>query len=688
MADKNFIINILTKSRDAALTKLNAGLIKAANNAKKLAANMLKATARTGLNGMKAGVIATGAAMVAGVADATRYNVQMARVWTMADGGIETFNGLRKEARALASDFGLARASIADGMYNALSAGVDQNVLPDFMRTAAKVAVADGSDISVAVDGITTVLNAFKIAASETGSVTDQLFQTVAQGKTTFGELSSYLATVAPVAAATNIPLNEILAHVAALTAQGTPTSQAMTQIRASIIGLNKTLGDGWTDTMTYQEALQAVWDEAGHGQTELFKLVGSTEAVQAVLGGVGGNAEMARSKLKGMKDAAGAAQDAFEKVDEFNEWPKLLESAKGWLEKAGEVVEDKLKPSVKKVTDWINKWTDSEDVWSNFGSFLDGRIKELKGLYTTLKDGIDASELLVDIGDLLEAALTDAAVAAWEAVKPLIEPIGAVIGSAIREVLYDVPIIGDQMKAADDKKLEQQAFDEYHKRLYESGGTSPEEMAEYERLSRDPEAEKKRIMEELRNPRMPRLEGSNFSEKWDSFKAKRVILDAETVTPAAGTGFGVAADGTRIDLPGATNAGTGFGMVNGQQFNLPSSTAGTGYAEMNGQRLSLEESNQTFQSKADASKAAGAEKGTDIPNPDAALNQIKDSAEQTANAMKEAGSSMMSQTLMAGQLISLAEGTTSEIEKLTSRIAALTNRLDNLKNADKAKRV
>ena len=254
-------------------------------------------------------VVAVTGAITAAVVEGARFNIQMARVWTMAGGGIKTFTGLRKQARGLAGDFGIARKEIAGGMYNALSAGIDKSNMEGFMTTAARVAVADGSDISIAVDGITTVLNAFGYEASETERITDQLFQTVKMGKTTFSELAANLATVAPVAAASNIPLEQILAHVASLTASGTPTAQAMTQIRASIQGLNKALGDGWSDNMTYQDALKKVWSLAGESQTELLKMVGSIEAVQAVLGGVGSNADTAKTKLNGMADSAGAAE-------------------------------------------------------------------------------------------------------------------------------------------------------------------------------------------------------------------------------------------------------------------------------------------------------------------------------------------------------------------------------------------
>jgi len=320
----------------------------------------------------------------------------------MAGGGISTFKELREETRKLASEFGLARSEIAGGMYNALSAGIDKANLESFMTTAARVAVADGSDISTAVDGITTVLNAFKVEAEETESVTDDLFQTVAQGKTTFGDLAANLATVAPVAAASNIPLKEILGHVASLTAQGTPTAQAMTQIRASIIGLNKALGDGWSDTMSYQEALKAVWEQSGESQTALLKLVGSTEAVQAVLGGVGINAEMAAEKLDAMNNSAGAAQAAFEKVDQFRHWPTLLETARGTLSKFGEYVDERLAPYVTNITEKLREWREDSGLWEKVGAILDkgeAKLAEIAEWMSNIKSLEDLKMAGVELG-------------------------------------------------------------------------------------------------------------------------------------------------------------------------------------------------------------------------------------------------------------------------------------------------
>jgi len=381
-------------------------------------------------------VAAVSAAIVGSVVEAAKFNIEIARVWTMAGGGIATFKELREQARGLASDFGLARSEIAGGMYNALSAGVDKNNLKSFMATAAKVAVADGSNISVAVDGITTVLNAFKVKVTETDAVTDKLFQTVAMGKTTFGALSANLATVAPIAAASDIPLEQILAHVATLTAQGTPTAQAMTQIRASIMGLNQALGDGWSKQMSYQSALKQVWQQAGYSQTGLLKLVGSSEAVQAVLGGIGKNAAMATEKLNGMGKASGAADAAFKKVDQFRHWPHLLETARGAVSKFGEEVDRRVAPYVDKVTAALKKWTTDKQVWSGISSFLDAAEKRLvkiagdwRELFTAIESPEDIGVALQGLGEMVIGWFKDAV---WFVISKAPD-IGDMIGRAIK---------------------------------------------------------------------------------------------------------------------------------------------------------------------------------------------------------------------------------------------------------------
>jgi len=427
---KNTILNIIIGLKDNA----SGGL-------KTIGSTLKTAFSSAPMRGLKTAIVGIGTALVGAVVEGAKFNVEMSRVWTMAGGGISTFKKLREEARNLSSTFGIARSEMAKGMYNALSAGVDKAGLESFMSTAAKVAVADGSEISVAVDGITTVLNAFKIQASDTAAVADDMFQTVSMGKTTFRDLAANLATVAPMAAASNIPLKQILAHVAALTAQGTPTAQAMTQIRASIMGLNKALGDGWSKNMSYQDALEKVWKKAKGSQTALLELVGSSEAVQAVLGGVGKNAQMADEKLAGMSNTAGTLETAFKKVDQFRHWAPLLESTRSVLSQLGGEIDSRLRPFVLKITEQIQSWSKDKGLWSSIGSFLDKAAGKLESVWKQVGDivgqikSVDDLKVVAEvIGDWIKDKLLEGGRLAAALLAEYAPIIGKAIGEGIKE--------------------------------------------------------------------------------------------------------------------------------------------------------------------------------------------------------------------------------------------------------------
>ncbi|NCC53399.1 MAG: phage tail tape measure protein, partial [Spartobacteria bacterium] len=270
------------------------------------------------------------------VREAVMNNINIARAWTMSS--TMGFKEMRTEVRNLSMELGVAKDKISSGLYQALSAGVPEDNVFKFLETASKVAVADGSDVAVAVDGITTVLNAFKIEADNTGKVADLMFQTVSNGKTTFSDLASNLSTVAPLAASTGIGIEQILAATATLTKQGTPTAQAMTQIRESIRALNNNLGDGWSKTRTFQEAVQELARKANGSQTELSKIVGSVEALVGVLGLTGENATAAKEDLEDLEKASGALDTAYEKVDKFRHWSKLWETSRAAISRVGEV--------------------------------------------------------------------------------------------------------------------------------------------------------------------------------------------------------------------------------------------------------------------------------------------------------------------------------------------------------------
>lgn len=265
----------------------------------------------------------------------------MKEVETISDAAQKDFKGISSAVFELSKISPDAPKVLANAYYEIVSAGYDGAKGLKLLEVSSKAATAGVTDTKTAADGLTTVLNAFKIEAEKSGEVADVMFKTVQLGKTNFSQLASNLSTVAPIAAASNISFEQVSAAVATLTKQGVPTAQAMTQIRSAIIGANEVLGDGWAKTMTLQEAFQLLYKEAGGSQTKLQGMVGRVEAVSAVLGVAGKNTKMATDDLKAMNNAVGASDDAFKRMasSNMNQWQILRNKIKAITEGIGNAV-------------------------------------------------------------------------------------------------------------------------------------------------------------------------------------------------------------------------------------------------------------------------------------------------------------------------------------------------------------
>ena len=257
MAKKEISIIIRAKNAVAAgLAKAGAMFRSFGESIKKIGAGLLSFGKNAAI-GFGAAIGALGVLMK----KAEGFNQSISQIATLTE---MSKGKVAKEVRAMSAEFGMAKDELTKGLYDALSASVPKDNVFDFMRTAAKTARAGASSTAEAVDFLTTAINAYGFDAAQAGRVSDILFATVKLGKTTVSELAASFAQVAPLASASGVAFEQVMAAAASLTKQGTPTAQAMTQIRAAIIAMNRELGDGWAASMTLQEGMQLMADKAG----------------------------------------------------------------------------------------------------------------------------------------------------------------------------------------------------------------------------------------------------------------------------------------------------------------------------------------------------------------------------------------------------------------------------------------
>lgn len=270
-----------------------------------------------------------------------QFQQSMKEVATLSSGIKGSLTDYMNQVMDLTREVPVLANDAAKALYQIVSAGHDGADGMKVLEVSAKAAVGGVTDTATAADGITTLLNAYKLDVSQAEKISDQLFTTVKLGKTSFGELGKSIAQVAPIAAAYGVETDQVLAAVATLTKQGTPTAQAMTQIRASIIAVSKVLGDGAFDGRTYQEALAEVAKQAGGSESKLRELVPEVEAVNAVLGLTGINVKEAAGHLEEMQNATGAAEEAFKEMASSaeNQMKLLGNNITAYLRPLGETI-------------------------------------------------------------------------------------------------------------------------------------------------------------------------------------------------------------------------------------------------------------------------------------------------------------------------------------------------------------
>ena len=416
---------------------LTARVFRAIGRSLKSLGSGIKRFATSSVRNLRNLSVAATAAFVAMIKGAADFRGEMAQVNTLLEG--DSIDKFTKEVIGLSAELGVAKKELTQGLYQALSAGIPEDNAIEFLREAAKAAIGGATDIETAVDGITTVLNAYGMEASKAGEVSDKFFQTVKGGKTTFGELSQNIGQVAGLAAQAGIDIDELFAATVSLTKQGISTDMAITGIRQAIVALlapSKELSKEFKKAGTtgeellkggMTEAFQKVAEFAGGSATELQKLIPNIRALPAIIGVTGKNAEATAGYLNDIQKSAGEAGKAFDKMDKTRGWQRLWQSILAQITKVGLVVDDKLYPAVDKIGATIRQWSAS-DAGAEFFENLTRKAEKLQKLVSAIFSGDDQARTtalneLADAGsdfatkviDVFTAKAGEIGAAIWE---------------------------------------------------------------------------------------------------------------------------------------------------------------------------------------------------------------------------------------------------------------------------------
>jgi TP901 family phage tail tape measure protein len=302
--------------RDQALAADQAALAgtrqKAAVDEQTAAQDRATASTKSGLSGLGLLTVATiGVAAVIGdkaVKAAGDFQSQLVRLTTSAGESTQNLNMVSSGILKIATDTGTGATDLANGMYTVESAGYHGADGLKVLKAAAQGAKEENADLGTVANAVTDILTDYHLPAVQAAGATSMLVETAAQGKTTFEALAGSMSSIAPLASAAHVPLQDMLGDIAEMTAHGVSADQATQNLAQAVRSLSNPLPSQvyWLGQygISAQQLSTSLGKQGVSGAME--------EVTQTILGKMGPSGTVLLNAFNQSKQAASNAQTIF----------------------------------------------------------------------------------------------------------------------------------------------------------------------------------------------------------------------------------------------------------------------------------------------------------------------------------------------------------------------------------------
>jgi hypothetical protein len=352
------------------------------------------------------------------------FENQMKMVSTMLTEPEKYMDAFSQGIRKLSVEFGESTDVLAKGLYDLLSASVDPARALEVLAIATKAAKGGMTDTAVAVDGLTSVLNAFQMSADRAGHVANVMFQTVKRGKLTFTDLAANIGKVAPMARAAGMSMEDMMAAIATMTRQGLSTEEASTRL----VNMLKTAPDQARDIAAL------IQKYVGKSLSEIqadFPEIRAAGGIAALAADIKGF----RQDLALMQNAAGQADEAFSRMTGGLSYE--LKRARMALNELMISIGQALAPTLKAASDWFKKVALAASAWVKANSGVIVSALKLTAAVVAVGVGLTVfGTVLIGLakGIAILATIVSVAMAVFKALAAVIAflttPVGLVVAA------------------------------------------------------------------------------------------------------------------------------------------------------------------------------------------------------------------------------------------------------------------
>lgn len=274
-----------------------------------------------------AGLVVGGMALA--INESGKFGGSFKEISTLVDASSADIGKFREDVLSYAQNSGKSLEDINQSIYKAVSAGISYKDVLASLGEAEKLSIAGRNDLASTTVLLAGTMNAYGAKASEAGHYSDVFMETVRRGLTTLPDLAGCLANVTGVASMGKVPIETLTAAIAALTATGVPTEQAVTGMKNVIANIIKptdeaakmaaSLGIQFNAAALQTKGLEGVlWDawRATKGNAESMNtLFGSIRGLNAATILASDSSGRFKETLIAMQNVAGTTDTAYKKM-------------------------------------------------------------------------------------------------------------------------------------------------------------------------------------------------------------------------------------------------------------------------------------------------------------------------------------------------------------------------------------
>lgn len=333
------------------------------------------------------------------------FRDQMAQIGVLSSNTSDELSKFSNDVLQYGANSTASLKDIQAALKDAIGSGVDWTKSLEFLAAAENLALGASGTLAESTGTLISTMNAYGASVTDAGKYTDILMQTVLYGKTTLPELSHTLANVTATAAAAKIPFSEVGAALAAMTAAGLPTAQAVTS-------LNQVISQIITPTNESSKAaeqlkvkfdastlaseglagmLGKLYTATGGSVEKMGALFGSVDALKGALILGADKAGTFKTALDGIANGAGSAQKAADTLAE--QWSVALQKMKN----ATDIMLIGVGDQLNKDGAFANILAGIKDVFANLtfsvnnGAFdtVFATLRDLAGRVSTFLEGV-----------------------------------------------------------------------------------------------------------------------------------------------------------------------------------------------------------------------------------------------------------------------------------------------------------